>query len=53
MLAKLVNLSNLYLSNNEVDVSCVEKYLKFENLRVLDVRFTKLTEEEKERLKKS
>lgn len=51
VIAKLYNLNNLYLSHNKITVKCVWEYLKMENLKVLDVRFNLITQEERDIVK--
>lgn len=51
VIGELKNLNNLYLSHNKVTTKCVWKYLELEELKVLDVRFNSIGEEDKDGLR--
>ncbi len=52
VIGRLSNLNNLYLSHNKITVKCVWAYLQIEALKVLDVRFNLITQEEREMVKR-
>lgn len=51
-MCELKELTNLYLSHNKVNADCVDSLLKeMKSLKVLDVRFNCVSEEEKKGLR--